>query len=156
MTDNHDAIAKQQAPEHKAPVVSSEPLHMERGEERDALALISQELQILRHAGPLPDPETLRRYAEIIPDGAERIMRMAEKEQEGRLSVQRAGVKQAKGGLATGFTVAMTICGLVGYGFHLGYAVEAAGLVGATLASLVGVFIYGTKANNERSDDDEQ
>lgn len=100
MTDNHDAIAKQQAPEHKAPVVSSEPLHMERGEERDALALISQELQILRHAGPLPDPETLRRYAEIILDGAERIMRMAEKEQEGRLygTARRCKTSQGRPG----------------------------------------------------------
>jgi uncharacterized membrane protein len=84
-------------------------------------------------------------------------MRMAEKEQESRLAGQREDRSQARGGLLTGFIVAMTSCGLAGYGFYLGHAVEAASLVGATLASLVGVFIYGTQAGAKiNSDDDEE
>lgn len=35
-------------------------------------------------AGPLPHPELLKGYDQIIKDGAERIMRMAEKEQDNR------------------------------------------------------------------------
>jgi len=34
------------------------------------------------HIGPLPDPDTLKEYNEILPDAAERIFRMAEKSQE--------------------------------------------------------------------------
>jgi uncharacterized membrane protein len=36
------------------------------------------------HAGPLPPPEDLEAYQRLIPDGADRIMRMWEKEQEHR------------------------------------------------------------------------
>lgn len=36
------------------------------------------------HRGPLPHPDSLARYDAIIPDGAERIMRMAELEQQHR------------------------------------------------------------------------
>lgn len=33
-------------------------------------------------SGPLPHPELLKGYDEVIKDGAERIMKMAEREQE--------------------------------------------------------------------------
>jgi len=34
------------------------------------------------HSGPLPPPEILKKYNEAVPNGAERIMTMAEKEQK--------------------------------------------------------------------------
>ncbi len=40
------------------------------------------------HIGPLPDPETLSEYDAIIPNGAERIMQMAEKQLEHRLKME--------------------------------------------------------------------
>ena len=39
--------------------------------------------------GPLPPPKILKEYDKIVKDGAERIMRMAEKEQESRLEEKR-------------------------------------------------------------------
>ena len=46
-------------------------------------AVITQITRVQKsHSGPLPDIETLRGYADLIENGAERIMRMAEKEQE--------------------------------------------------------------------------
>lgn len=39
--------------------------------------------------GPLPPPKILKEYDNIVKDGAERIMRMAEKEQESRLEEKR-------------------------------------------------------------------
>ena len=36
-------------------------------------------IQERSHSGPLPDAETLIQYNSVIPDGADRIMRMAEK-----------------------------------------------------------------------------
>jgi hypothetical protein len=55
MVDDSGEIVNQQAPAEAAPVVSSEPLQGVRvnDEERDALSIISQELRVLRHAGPL-------------------------------------------------------------------------------------------------------
>lgn len=44
--------------------------------------------QMTAHAGPLPAPETLSGYEEILPGAAERILRMAEREQESRLTLE--------------------------------------------------------------------
>ena len=41
------------------------------------------------HSGPLPSPQDLVMYNQIIPDGANRIMCMAEKEQEVRMELER-------------------------------------------------------------------
>lgn len=40
------------------------------------------------HTGPLPAPETLAEYSAIIPNGAERIMLMAEKQLEHRMKME--------------------------------------------------------------------
>ena len=40
-------------------------------------------------SGPLPTPSDLERYGKIIPNGVERIVAMAEKEQEARLSIAK-------------------------------------------------------------------
>ena len=39
-------------------------------------------------SGALPRPEDFAKYAEIVPDAPERILRMAEKEQEHRISLE--------------------------------------------------------------------
>jgi len=44
--------------------------------------------QVTAHSGPLPAPETLEGYEEILPGAAERILRMAEKQQDGRLALE--------------------------------------------------------------------
>lgn len=38
----------------------------------------------LKYSGPLPPPDLLCQYSNAVPDGAERIMRMAEREQSHR------------------------------------------------------------------------
>lgn len=42
--------------------------------------------------GPLPPPEVLDKFNSVIPDGAARIMTMAEKEQAHRISIESQGV----------------------------------------------------------------
>lgn len=44
--------------------------------------------QVTAHSGPLPAPETLEGYEEVLPGAAERILRMAEKQQDGRLDLE--------------------------------------------------------------------
>lgn len=43
-------------------------------------------------SGPLPPPEALARFDEIIPNGAERILRMTEQEQAHRLASESAAL----------------------------------------------------------------
>lgn len=48
------------------------------------------ELEAQRYwAGALPRPEDFAKYAEVVPDAPERILRMAENEQEHRISLER-------------------------------------------------------------------
>jgi uncharacterized membrane protein len=41
------------------------------------------------HVGPLPDPETFKQYCELIPNGGERIMAMAEKQSDHRMKIEK-------------------------------------------------------------------
>ncbi|MCY3770634.1 MAG: DUF2335 domain-containing protein [Gemmatimonadetes bacterium] len=46
------------------------------------------------HIGPIPDPEDLKRYESILPGLADRIVTMAEKEQEERFTENKRGQSQ--------------------------------------------------------------
>lgn len=50
-------------------------------------------------SSPLPSPEILRGYSEIIPDSAERFMKMVEMEQENRFENDRVERERVKGEL---------------------------------------------------------
>jgi uncharacterized membrane protein len=61
------------------------PPHNQRG--GGAEVVISA--QRVEWSGPLPHPEALARFDQVIPNGAERIMQMTEKEQAARLDMAR-------------------------------------------------------------------
>lgn len=119
-----------------------------------------QSVEIATFAGPIPPPELLRQYNEVIPDGANRIVTMAENQSSHRISLEKTVIKgdnrRANAGLVTGF-----VFGLVA--FYLSYRLvmaghDAAGMaLGTTdLVALVGTFVYGTRARKlerERRDD---
>ncbi len=46
-------------------------------------------IQEKSHSGPLPDAETLIKYDSVIPNGADRIMKMAENQQEHRMIIEK-------------------------------------------------------------------
>jgi len=106
------------------------------------------------HSGPLPDPETLNQYNEIISDGANRIMIMAEKQQNHRIELEKKAVSsqlsQAKKGQIFGFVITLLI---VGCGTHLalnGHEKTGIVLIGTTLVALAGIFVLG-KFRKEKS-----
>lgn len=99
------------------------------------------------HIGPLPDSQTLREYSEIIPNGAERIMAMAEKQSDHRIGMEKGVVNgqviQSYLGqifaflICTGFLICGTICVL--HGFEIGGTILGAG----GLTGLATAFIKG-------------
>lgn len=101
------------------------------------------------HIGPLPDPETLREYSALIPNGAERIMAMAEKQQDHRISLEKKVISgqilQSNIGQFLAFFIgiaalsAATYCSVNGHEFT-GVALGVGGLTG-----LVTAFIQGRK-----------
>lgn len=102
--------------------------------------------------GPLPHPDYLERYNDIIKDGAERIMQMAEKEQASRLDKTEASIIMAKKEVSMksrgqwfAFTLAIIILGLATLFVFTGHDTVAYILFATGIASVVGLFL-GVKA----------
>ncbi|HZL48592.1 MAG TPA: DUF2335 domain-containing protein [Solirubrobacteraceae bacterium] len=87
-------------------------------------------------SGPLPPPEMLARYNDALPDGADRIVKMAEDQSAHRRTIESRGQ-------IFGFTLALVA--IVGGIALIADGKSAEGLVPlvSALAGLVGLFIYG-------------
>lgn len=80
-------------PETKIPeneLDSNTELSGDKQEKRDKIkeivvSLLHQEF----HSGPLPSPDTLKKYNDILPDAADRIFKMAEKSQVHRENIDQ-------------------------------------------------------------------
>lgn len=74
----------------------SKPPHNQRGQRQQQVQQHPQQqirqLQVQQWSGPLPAPADLEKFNEIIPNGAERILAMAEKEQEHRIEYEKTGL----------------------------------------------------------------
>ena len=107
------------------------------------------------HSGPLPSAEQYRQYEEILPGAAERILAMAEKEQEGRLEWQRKALDASIHFRHRGQTFAGILAGLFVLVAVLLVALQQyipAVTVLGMIAALAGVFIsgrYGKAAKDE-------
>ena len=100
------------------------------------------------YSGPLPPPQALEQYNNIIPNGAERIMVMAENQSEHRRNLETKALstdsRNSLLGIICAFVLGLStvvIGGLIIYNGHAwpGTILGSSGLVG-----LVSVFIYGT------------
>lgn len=104
-------------------------------------------------SGPLPPPEVLKRFDEIVPGSAERIIKMAEGQFAHRTELERkvidSDIARSRLGQILGFIIA--IVGLTVALIAILYGKQWAGSIigGATLASLVGVFMYGSRVRSQ-------
>ena len=106
-------------------------------------------------SGPLPPPEILGRYNDILPGAAERIIQMAEKQAAHRQALETVAISsdasRSKWGQIFGFivaTIGLVVSCLLGI---YGSAITASVMGAGTLVALVSVFIYGSKTRkNER------
>lgn len=115
----------------------------ETGLPRDeALRLVSF---VQRYTGPMPPPELLRGYDDIVPGAAERIVRMAEQEQDFRHEVTRTGVKGGVDGIKRGQIFALIVVLIMALASVACAALDQAGVAmvlgGGTLVSLVVAFL---------------
>jgi uncharacterized membrane protein len=100
----------------------------------------------MQYSGPLPPPDALERYNQIVPGAAERIIAMAESQHAHRLGLERhvieSNVSAQKLGTILGFVVAMTA--IIGGIWLIHEGKDAAGLASVltSLGALVGVFLY--------------
>ena len=112
-------------------------------------------IQEKSHSGPLPDAETLIKYNSVIPNGADRIMKMAEKQQEHRMSIEKDVIssQSSQSKLGQWFGLIIGIVG-IGCGTFLAYSGETTvgGIIaGGTVVSLVSVFVIGKKIQSSKN-----
>ncbi|MFC5920876.1 DUF2335 domain-containing protein [Neisseria weixii] len=130
---------------------------LEKIEDRPRLI---QQIIARHHMGPLPDPDDMARYGSIIPNGAERIMQMAEKEQSARLQMeekeqqerfsylkQEQAIKK-RGQWFACFSV-IVFAAISVYLIYSGSPTAGALLMGASLATVVLAFIAGRSQSKE-------
>ena len=107
-------------------------------------------------AGPLPPPDALERYNQILPGAAERIIVMAESQHSHRLELEKhvitSNVSAQKLGTVLGFVVAMTA--IIGGIWLIHDGKDAAGLASVlcSLGGLVGVFLYSKHEQKKELD----
>ena len=106
------------------------------------------------YAGPLPSPALLKQFDDVVPGAAERIIKMAEEQEKHRQQLESLVIKNdtLKSLLGTIFGFIIAAGGFGGglYAAFTGQPFFGGSVSIATLGSVVGVFIYGTKTR-ERS-----
>jgi uncharacterized membrane protein len=122
--------------------------------------LVTREQRLEMYSGPLPHPGILRQYQEIVPDAPERILRMAEKQSEHRLEIEKRVVKGSmineRLGLAAGFIVCMSALFLGTKILLSGHEVYGFAAIVTALASLVGFNIYAKRSKERKSKKQEE
>lgn len=107
--------------------------------------MVVSELYQEFHQGPLPTPRLLNGYEEVLPGSAERIVQMAEREQEhrhgqeGRIVGGEIGLKFIGQGFA--FASLILMIGLLAYMVYAGAAGQAATLGVVMVTGVIGLFL---------------
>lgn len=102
-------------------------------------------IRSVRIRAPLPPPELLRRYDEVVPGAADRILTLAEEEQRHQAALSRGVSRYLLRGQLYGMLVCFAALGVVAFTAYLGHAVVAAILGGTTLTGVVTTFIVGRR-----------
>lgn len=106
-----------------------------------------QQVQISHYSGPLPQPEALEKYEQIVPGSAQRIIAQFEKQAEHRQTIEKTAINSNSIAQIIGSISGAVIgVGGVGGGLYLTYiGKDTSGLTAllGSLASLVAVYIVG-------------
>lgn len=129
-----------------------------KAEVKEALMVIRSEM----YSGPIPPPDALAQYEKIQPGAADRILKMAEKQQEHRMALETKAiggqVDQSKRGQIFGFIVIFLCIGAaIFFAVYFDMTKFAATFLSITMVILVGLFITGKsvmkKDRDEKSKD---
>jgi uncharacterized membrane protein len=114
---------------------------------------ISQRQSIEQFSGPVPPPAILREYEQIVPGAAKQILDQAEKQTDHRIEIEkqviRSDIRRSWSGLwIAGIISILSISGGILLVLN-GHDVAGATIATASVATLAGVFVYGTKQRQQ-------
>jgi len=122
-------------------------------QQKDRIIRTVSVIQHKSHSGPLPDIETLRGYSELIPDGANRVMIMAEKQLEHRIAIESKVVssqmKQSNRGQFFGLIIGIAALAMTGFCAYINQPIPATVIGTAGITGLVTAFIKGKNSQKE-------
>lgn len=127
-------------------------------EPEERIAIISRVISQIRYEGPLPPSFMLKEYEDVLPGAADRILRMAEQQASHRQSIEKTVISSKSKAEILGviFAGLIGLSAIVG-GFalvYIGRSGEGIAAIIASLASLVGAYLYGT--HSERTEREEK
>nr|MBI3613673.1 DUF2335 domain-containing protein [Nitrospirota bacterium] len=97
--------------------------------------------------GPLPDPNILARYDQVVAGAAERIIAMAERDSVHLQSVEKMRISavfhERRLGQIFGFSIAIIALGASVFLAYTGHETTASVIGGTTLLGLVSIFVIG-------------
>jgi len=105
-------------------------------------------------SGPLPHPEALSQFNDIVPNGAERIFRMAEEQQASRIHIESTGlhaaIAEAKRGQLLGASISIVALACATGSIYLGahWSVSAM-LIGVPIMSLTKAIVDSRSQNKK-------
>lgn len=117
------------------------------------------EVRITREfSGPLPPPEILQGYNNALPNGAERVIAMAEKQSNHRMELEKFAIKeqlhQSKRGQHYGLIIVIICLGLSTVLAFNGLMQLALTIAGTTILGLASVFVIGKIWQSKKGDSD--
>lgn len=122
------------------PIIKNNDLEPEE-KTRAVVQIIKQE----SFSGPIPPPQILKGYNDLVPDAAERILRMAEKQSEHRMELERKVIAEQQRQSARGQKIAAVLSVLLivaaVYAIYEGAYKIAGTIFAVTLIMVVGMFV---------------
>lgn len=123
--------------------------HPEVLQDDDELSEVHQmRIEASSWRGPLPPPSALQSYEEVLEGSANRILKMAEKQTEHRISMESTTLKgrftRNYWGLAAGFVLSAMVIGGGIYVISLGHDWAGGILISVNLVGLASVFVLGS------------
>jgi uncharacterized membrane protein len=123
---------------------------------RRLLAVIRSVSVVETHIGPIPRPEDIAEYNKHIPDGANRIMKMAEDQSKHRIEMERIIVteqqSQSTRGQIFGLIIAVFGIGAGAIVAIMGHDAVGGAIAGTTVVTLVYAFITGRRKQRHASE----
>lgn len=111
-------------------------------------------------SGPLPHPEILRQFEQVVPGAAERIIKMAEDQSSHRRDLEKkvidSDIERSKWGQILGFVLALVGLSVSGVVAVIGNPWAGTVIGVGTIASLVSVFMYGTNSRRQERQEKEE
>jgi len=123
---------------------------------RETLPQITYQQSTSVYSGPIPSPGMLDEFNKVMPNGADRVMRMAEEQSQHRMRLETATVtSQNKQGERGQYFAIASVMALIFAGVavcYLGCPVVGGTIFGTTVVGIGGVFIYGKRSMRKSLD----